>query len=331
MPSLRTYAIRRAARILPGYWLALTVSFILSFTLLGVPFDSTLLFRYVSGFALVASFHWLTWFPVEFNGPLWSIGCEITSYAVLPLGLMLVFMLPKGMLRTWGGRVVWLAVIVAVVYAQTLAVKYLQPDSYQRDWRYGMVGGAKVWMPNYSPIAFFAIFAVGTLAAGVQVWVASLRSIVFDLLALAGAALAVWSMAQHYPGTDGYGLANIPYGFPWFPLGVGLMLVSIPSSVLLKQVTEAAPIAFVARISFGIYVWHFMIMEMIRVLYQPRYVYAGMSSVSEWAWISVGVIAVSVALATVSYYWFEAPIIRWARGLERRPDASLATPLPAAG
>lgn len=331
MPSLRTYAIRRAARILPGYWLALTVSFLLSFTLLGVPFDGTLLFRYISGFALVADFHWLTWFPVEFNGPLWSIGCEITSYAILPLGLMLVFVLPKGMLRTWGGRVVWLAVIVAVVYAQTLAVKYLQPDSYQRDWRYGLVGGAKVWMPNYSPIGFFAIFAVGTLAAGVQVSVAARRSIVFDLLALAGAALAIWSMARHFPVTDGYGLANIPYGFPWFPLGVGLMLVSTPSSVLLKQVTEAAPIAFIARISFGIYVWHYMIMEMIRVLYQPRYVYAGMVDVPQWAWISVGVIVVSVALATVSYYWFEAPIIRWARGLERRPESSSAALAPAAG
>ncbi|MDO8360610.1 MAG: acyltransferase family protein, partial [Devosia sp.] len=37
MPSLRTYALRRAARILPGFWLALTVTFVLSFTLLRFP------------------------------------------------------------------------------------------------------------------------------------------------------------------------------------------------------------------------------------------------------------------------------------------------------
>jgi hypothetical protein len=35
MPSIRTYAMRRAARILPGFWLALTVTFILSITVFG--------------------------------------------------------------------------------------------------------------------------------------------------------------------------------------------------------------------------------------------------------------------------------------------------------
>src|SRR5690606_11727446 len=45
MPSLRTYAIRRGARILPAFWLNLTIVFVLSFTLLGTPFDTTLLLR----------------------------------------------------------------------------------------------------------------------------------------------------------------------------------------------------------------------------------------------------------------------------------------------
>jgi len=42
-----------------------------------------LLLRYIAGLLLVADFHWLTWFPVEFNGPLWSIARKITSYALL--------------------------------------------------------------------------------------------------------------------------------------------------------------------------------------------------------------------------------------------------------
>ena len=57
-------------------------------------FDGELLVRYLSGLFLVAGFHWLTWFPVEFNGPLWSIGVEITSYAFLPFCLALIFKLP---------------------------------------------------------------------------------------------------------------------------------------------------------------------------------------------------------------------------------------------
>ena len=56
--------------------------------------------------------------------------------------------------------------------------------------------------------------------------------------------------------------------------------------MLIRRVTEIAPIAFLARISFGIYVWHYFLMEVVRVLWEPDYVYAGMHSVSAWAWIS---------------------------------------------
>ena len=86
MPSLRTYAIRRSARILPGFWLALTVAFVMSFTVLRFPFDGQLVLRYVAGFFGVSALHWMTWFPVEFDQPLWSIGAEIFSYALLALG-----------------------------------------------------------------------------------------------------------------------------------------------------------------------------------------------------------------------------------------------------
>ena len=97
------------------------------------------------------------------------------------------------------------------------------------------------------------------------------------------------------------------------------MLVAVPSSVLFRRVTEITPIAFVARISFGVYVWHYFLMEVVRVLWEPDYIYAGMHSVSAWAWISAAVVASSIVIATASYYLLEAPVIRWARGLERRP------------
>src|SRR5690606_19954286 len=80
MPSVRTSALRRAARIVPGYWLALTVSFVLSLTLFGLTPNASLVQRYVAGLLLVSDFHYTTFFPVEYNGPLWSIGFEVTSY-----------------------------------------------------------------------------------------------------------------------------------------------------------------------------------------------------------------------------------------------------------
>lgn len=328
MPSLRTYALRRAARILPGFWLALTVTFLLSFTVLRFPFDGILVLRYLAGMFLVSGFHWLTWFPVEFNGPLWSLGAEIISYAALPLCLVLLFRLP---FRGWGARLVWLAIVAAIVGLQFLALAFLQPDEFQRGWEFGTVGGAKFWWPSYSPFGFFAIFAIGALAAGVQVMVARLRSGWFDLLALAGLALAIGTMAVFFPVAEGYGVANIPYGFPWFPLGVALILIGTPSSAALFRLTELAPIAYVARVSFGVYVWHFLLMEIVRVLWQPRYVYWGMTNVSAWAWISFAIVVLSFFIATLSYALLEEPVIRWARGLERRPTPNAPTLSPAAG
>ncbi|RYE11487.1 MAG: acyltransferase [Hyphomicrobiales bacterium] len=329
MPSLRTYAIRRGARILPAFWLNLTIVFVLSFTLLGTPFDGPLLLRYLSGMFLVADFHWLTWFPVEFNGPLWSIGAEITSYALLPLCLWLLFKLP--FTRGWLARLGWVAIIGALLGLQLLALRYLMPDANLRGWEYGMVGGAKFWWPNYNPIAFYAIFAVGALAAGVQVKLATLRSGWFDLVALGGLGLAIWALWAGFPYPDAYGWAGIPYGYPWFPLGVALILVGTPSSVVLHKLTELSPIAYVARVSFGVYIWHYMLMEIVRVLWQPRYIYAGMINAGAWAWISLAVVVMSFFIATLSYALLEEPIIRWARGLEKRATPANPTLSPAAG
>ncbi|MEO6013947.1 MAG: acyltransferase [Devosia sp.] len=329
MPSIRTYILRRAARILPGFYLALTVAFFLSFTILQAKFDLSLVLRFLAGVFLVADLHWSTWFPVEINAPLWSIGCEITSYVLLPIGLLAIFKLP--MARGWLARLVWVGIIALVVGAQFLALRYLQPDELRRSWNYGLVGGAKVWWPNYNPIGFFAIFAIGALAAGIQTRLPAARNLAFDLLALGGFALAIYGIAIHYPTAEGQGLGNIPYGYPWFPMGIGLVLIAVPNSGLLSRITEIAPIRYIARVSFGVYVWHYFLMETIRILWQPRYVYFGMRDVVQWGWISAIVLVLSFVIATLSYRFLEEPIIRWARGLERRPIPASPTLSPAAG
>jgi peptidoglycan/LPS O-acetylase OafA/YrhL len=72
-------------------------------------------------------------------------------------------------------------------------------------------------------------------------------------------------------------------------------------------------------------------MEIVRVLWQPRYVYWGMINIGAWAWISFAVVVMSFFIATLSYSLLEEPVIRWARGLERRPTPASPTLSPAAG
>lgn len=322
MPSLGTYAIRRAARIVPAFWFALIVTFVLSITLFSVPLDGLLIFRFLAGLFLISDWHWSTLFPVEFNGPLWSIGFEVTSYVLLPLTILVLFLLPRRTVAST--RLAWIAVLALVISIQWLVVQYLPVETHMRGWQYGLLGGAKVWVPRFNPVGFFAIFAIGILAAAVQVRWSGRRSASFDLLALGGLGIALWSIGQAIGDreVESYGLAHIPYAYPWFPVGVAVVLAALPSSTMLGWLSDNAAVRFVARISFGIYLWHYLVIEVLRQLVFPGFTVFGVTDVAEWFGASAAVVVISVALGALSFYALEQPVIRWARGLEPAPSTS---------
>jgi peptidoglycan/LPS O-acetylase OafA/YrhL len=316
MPSLRIYALRRAARILPGFWLALIVSLVCSIAISGSPLDGEHVIRFLAGFFLVSDWHWLTLFPVDNNGPLWSIGFEVTSYLLLPFCLALLFGIR---LRGWGARLAWVGVIAAVLALHWFVVQWAPIDEVERGWDHGLVGGAKAWMPRFNPIGFFAIFALGALAAGLQVRLAGLRHWVFDILGLLAIAAIAWLMVAHMGGlTEGFGFLGIPYGYPWMPLAAGLALVALPASVLAGRLLDNRVSRFIAQISFGIYIWHFLIIGLMARLLPPSFQTGGEQGWSIWLWSSAIAIVASVAVATLSFHLLEQPMVRWARGLEKR-------------
>lgn len=324
MPSLRIYALRRAARILPGFWLALVVSLVCSVAISGSSLDSEHIVRFFAGFLLVSDWHWLTLFPVDNNGPLWSIGFEVTSYLLLPFCLAMLFAFR---LRDWSGRLAWVGVIAAVLVLHWLVVQWAPIDDVERGWDHGLVGGAKAWMPRFNPVGFFAIFALGALAAGVQVRLANLRHWVFDVVGLLAIAAIGWLMAAHIGGlTEGFGFLGIPYGYPWMPLAAGLALVALPSSVLAGRLLDNRVSRFIAQISFGIYIWHFLIIGLMARLLPPSFQASGEQGWSIWLWSSALAMVVSIVVATISFHLLEQPMVRWARGLEKRKSLE---PVPA--
>jgi peptidoglycan/LPS O-acetylase OafA/YrhL len=315
MPSLRIYALRRLARIVPGFWLALVVSLLLDLWLGGKVLDGERIIRFVAGLFLVSDWHWVTLFPVDNNGPLWSIGFEVTAYLLLPLGMAAVFALKA---RQWPARLAWLVVIGATLIVHLLVVQFAPIDEVERGWSHGLVGGAKAWMPRFNPIGFFAIFAVGSLAAGIQVMIQKHRGIGMDVVGgLAVLATAI-IMAVNIGGlTEGFGWLGIPYAFPIMPLAVGLALATLPSSLYLGRVLDNALARFIARISFGIYIWHFLIMWLIEKLVQDAFKTSGDEGWETWLQTSGLVLATTLVVATLSFYLLEQPVVRWARTLER--------------
>lgn len=327
IPSLRTFALRRAARILPGFWLALTTTFVLSVAVFGYTLDGWLWLRYLAGLLLLGDWHWTTFFPVEVNGPLWSIGFEATSYALLPLGFLALFALAGHGLRGWPARLAWLLVIALALAAHLVFVNTVRVDPFRKGWEYGLEGGAKTWMPWFNPFGFFAMFAIGALGSGLNTLLARLRSLVFDLVALAAFALAFWIVwvSGMRGGGEFYGWLRVPYAFPAFPLLIALALACGPSSRLLGRLLDNPLVSWIARISFGIYVWHYLVLELVRLYWVPELSHGTMADPTKFLVASLVVTTLTLVIASLSYRWLEAPVMAWARSIEHpaRPDARL--------
>jgi peptidoglycan/LPS O-acetylase OafA/YrhL len=328
IPSLRTYALRRAARILPAYWVALVISFVIAVALFGTKLDGQLIMRFFAGFFGVANWHWVTLFPVEVNGPLWSISFEITCYVLMPIGFLAIFAFGSR-LPQWASRLAWIGLIGLTLLVHLAFVTYYPIDDVNRSWNYGLMGGAKTWMPRYNPFSFFAMFAIGGLAAGIQLWLARYRNWLFDVLVVAAIALTVWlfRLQMNHPIDTGYGWLDIPYGFPWFVLAIGAILATTPSSVLVGRILDNPFSVFIARISFGIYIWHYLIMELVRQFWDRDFYYNGHWDPVRFNATMLVVTVLTLVAATVSFNLIERPAIQWARGLEKRrtPEPISAT------
>jgi len=327
MPSLKTYAVRRAARIVPGYYLSLTVTFILVATVFATPLTGQLWQRYVAGLLFVNEFHWLTLFPVEINGPLWSIGMEVASYAMLPLGLLALFRL-RPVLPRWKGRVVFIGVVCLALVGQCLMVLFVPQETYQADFSYGMVGGAKYWMPEFNFIGFFAVFALGGLTAGLSTLWRGKPIAVADVLAIAGLVLAgwaMWSRSADYLKPEAMGFLGIPYDFPIFHLGIALALLTLPHARWLPFITELPPIRYIAKISFGIYIWHYIVLELIRQYGEPRFQWGGIADTSYWFELVLAAAVLSLIAGSLSWFGIEAPVLNWVQRRERRNRSAAET------
>ena len=310
MPSLGTYAIRRAARIAPGFWVAATVSFVVSLTLLAAPLTPELALRYISGMLFMSQWHWRTFFPVEANGPLWSIPFEVSSYVLLPACFLLLFPLPRLRQRRLLARSAWLCVIAVVLIAHLAILRLFALDDIGRGWAYGLQGGAKEWMPNYNPIGFFAVFALGALAAGIDVMLPARRSFWFDAAALLAFAIAGYRLAISPGGSaEAYGWLDIPYGFPVFPLAIATALVSLCHSHRLGRLLDNAPVRYVAKISFGIYIWQEIILTLIQRLDPGSFGASSDNVVTGWLQSCGLTVALVLLVASLSYHLLERPAI----------------------
>jgi peptidoglycan/LPS O-acetylase OafA/YrhL len=308
------YASHRALRIVPAYWLALTVLAIYP-GLTGVFGDRWWVYY---GFGQVYSGETI----LAGIGPAWSLCAEVAFYAALPL-------LAVALGRAWrGGRRRGVRIELALLGALGLA---------SLGFRAAIELGGDTPFLTQTVLGTFDGFALGMALAVVSVALAgsqrrpaAVRLVAAHPAAAWGAALACFAAAAAIGGPD-----------PAFVLGTGVpageaiavrvlglaVAVAVLAPAVFGDSAGGAPrrllalplLAWLGTISYWIYLWHYPIVQ--RVTVGPSM--EGFPGGSGWRIAAISV-PIVIACAAVSYYAVERPLLR------RKPRAPRAAPAPEA-
>ncbi|MFA9397754.1 MAG: acyltransferase family protein [Clostridiaceae bacterium] len=331
-PSIKNYTIRRATRIIPGYYIALLASsiFIIIYKIPSDYFKTRLL----SGLTFTAGFHYITFFPTDLNGALWSINFEVFSYFLMPIFMFGLFKLLGKNRSFFKALLYWLLAIALLFYINNLIHLYLTPSDINKGWQYGNIGGAKYWMPNYNPIGFFLQFSMGIVAAGFTFFFSNIPDKLktfkhfggFDIigtLTLIGSFYLLWIL--RYTPEFSYSLQGQPYFFPMFTILIAITLSVCPHTLILGKILDNPFFKFTSKISFGLYIWHYFLVFVVSFLWVKDYQYMGMENIKSWALVSFLIVLVSYIIATLSYYFIEKPILNWGHKITKKTDSVIKT------
>jgi peptidoglycan/LPS O-acetylase OafA/YrhL len=314
-PRIPDYARRRLLRILPAYWLALTVLAIWpGLPQMWQPHD----WAY---YGLVQ-----VYFPDWTLGgilPAWSLAVEISFYAALPL--LVLLMERPFMGRTRAAKIRSELIMLVLLFAGALLFRVLVRANE------GAVPDSNLY---FTLAGNFDWFALGMFLALASVWVAGMDRapaavrVVERLPSLSWivAAVLFWAIAtqmgigpefpQKYTSEE-WLYEHLFYGaiafFLLLPAVFGDSLGGLPRVILRNR-----GLAWLGLISYGIFLWHHPIV--------------GELSTRDWGdWrflgLTLATFAVATACAAASYYLMERPLLRFKdRSFKRRRPVSRVEP-----
>ncbi len=321
LPDTKSYILRRAGRIMPGFYIALTVTFIIQFFYVKNHPVTDLIIRYLAGLSFVSGFNWRTFFPAELNSPLWVISYEAFSYLLLPLCMIPLFLFRRES-SSFKKKIVivvinWTIVFFLLFTLNGLIVNNLQNDPVGRGWEYGLQGGAKLWMPNYNPLGLFAHFALGIMTSFIMILINRYpefnerlkRWYVFDFIVIISLLIMFILLGTRRLAHFFYeSFQGQPYCFPVFTLSAALPLALLPFTKFCGKILDNTFFKFTAQISFGIYLWHHLIMSLVEIFIAPDFRPGGVESPWRWLGLTGVVILVSYLIASLSWFFIEKPV-----------------------
>jgi len=301
-PDTRAYVVHRLARILPAYYLALTVLILLAgyWRFEHAWTDILLHYSFLFNYAEFSIF--------SINAPFWTLAVEVQFYVLLPF---LFLLLRRLSLR----KIVTVLVLLSLAayglnywLVSSVDKMILWPGSPLLTWirPYGAV-------VTHSLLAHLPHFFIGVICGALLLQITTTRSqlpgkgdwryeIVFWLsfmliFLLLATKLGDWVQVP-------YGR----YGLPLVPLLLGAMILSTHFTVGARKILDSAPMHMLGQLSYGIYIFHLPVLRFV-----DRTMAEAATDAREH-WVSLGVISLLLTLlvAAISYFLVERPVLRLA-------------------
>jgi peptidoglycan/LPS O-acetylase OafA/YrhL len=298
----RSYGLRRVARIYPAYWVVLAFFTFVSKRAEIVGVDGFLRNVTLTKTYVRENNPFLVGLP-----PAWSLVVELTFYAFLPFYAAAIGMLA----RRWRALSVELAGAAVLCVVGVVAIVAVG-EGYDAPWI--------TVLPQH-----LSAFALGMLLAVVAAhpwpartsarlerfgrpawawWVLALGAFIAIPAVFDVEPFAVMSSSQ----TIGLNLCQTLLGF----FLVVPAVLGPQEHGAIRWILRSRVLVFLGVVSYGIYLWHWFILEIVQIDWLGWPLREG-----NWVVVFALGLPVVVAAATASWYLVERPVLRWAHALSR--------------
>lgn len=300
-PSTRMFLTRRFFRIYPLYAFAVVVSGVevAMHAPHELPFASMLShLTFLHGFSTAE--------VLSLNSPFWTMAVDAQFYFLLPLGAFVLCAVARTTGRASGTTIIASAIVGTI--ALSLVVRWYVFSYLSAPIVGDSVGPAFVLGRN--AIGMGTAFALGILLAMLQLAGKQPKRLVASALAAAGIGcllFLVWCArvygttpvyAVYYDALAAVSAALILYGFGEGAFNVAAVVRRS------KRITEYAALAY------GVYLFHWLIIDMVNHTVQKRAHWSS-GSLEYFVGLSVPTLVVTFIVAAVVHRFVEKPFLMW--------------------
>ncbi len=318
-PNVRKFWIRRLLRIVPAYWLALT--------LLTYAFHQVTMGPGWQG--VVTHYLFLQiYFPVQSVRGItqaWSLCTEMSFYFFLPLYAAVVALGRRSQRRQLARELIGVVVLIVVsfvfrywsLHISLTAVRngHLVPVCKPHCFTDPPLSTSmSSWLPSY-----LDLFALGILLAVASAWFNEhdseptwLAHRFMPFISWACAAFAFWAVSHLVADRQILYIVsphvNLERQELYGVFAFALLLPAVfgpPDHGVIRRLLHSWPLASLGVISYGIYLWHLDLINPVMSWFGWQ-----QGAVPFWL-LAVSVLAVSTAVASASYFGLERPILRF--------------------